>query len=79
MVSSTVLSLTWESPYQGKTVFILNQGPVYEKPVIADIIIQNYPLSVVNIMPGKNLAIQVSQGIGWNDIDLECLRYLFDK
>ena len=26
-VSPTVLSLTWESPYLGKTVFILNQGP----------------------------------------------------
>ena len=23
----TVLSLTWESPYPGKTVFILKQGP----------------------------------------------------
>ena len=27
-VSPTVLSLTWESPYLGKTVFILRQGPV---------------------------------------------------
>ena len=26
-VSPTVLSLTWESPYLGKTVFILRQGP----------------------------------------------------
>ena len=26
-VSSTVLSLTWESPYLGKTVFILRRGP----------------------------------------------------
>ena len=26
-VSSTVLSLTWESPYLGKMVFILGQGP----------------------------------------------------
>ena len=26
-VSPTVLSLTWESPYLGKTVFILNQDP----------------------------------------------------
>ena len=26
MVSPTVLSLTWESPYLGKTVFILRQG-----------------------------------------------------
>ena len=26
-VSLTVLSLTWESPYLGKTVFILRQGP----------------------------------------------------
>ena len=26
-VSPTVLSLTWESPYQGKTVFILRRGP----------------------------------------------------
>ena len=27
MVSPTVLSLTWESPYLGKTVFILRPGP----------------------------------------------------
>ena len=27
-VSPTVLSLTWESPYLGKMVFILRQGPV---------------------------------------------------
>ena len=27
MVSPTVLSLTWESPYLGKTVFILRRGP----------------------------------------------------
>ena len=27
-VSPTVLSLTWESPYLGKTVFILRRGPV---------------------------------------------------
>ena len=27
-VSPTVLSLTWEPPYLGKTVFILRQGPV---------------------------------------------------
>ena len=26
-VSPTVLSLTWESPYLGKTVFILRRGP----------------------------------------------------
>ena len=26
-VSPTVLSLTWESPYMGKTVFILRRGP----------------------------------------------------
>ena len=26
-VSSAVLSLTWESPYLGKTVFILSRGP----------------------------------------------------
>ena len=26
-VSPTILSLTWESPYLGKTVFILRQGP----------------------------------------------------
>ena len=26
-VASTVLSLTWESPYLGKTVFILRRGP----------------------------------------------------
>ena len=26
-VSPTVLSLTWESPYMGKTVFILTRGP----------------------------------------------------
>ena len=26
-VSPTVISLTWESPYLGKTVFILKQGP----------------------------------------------------
>ena len=32
-VSPTVLSLTWESPYLGKTVFILRRGPVW--PVIA--------------------------------------------
>ena len=29
-VSPTVLSLTWESPYLGKTVFILRRGPVDE-------------------------------------------------
>ena len=28
-VSPTVLSLTWESPYLGKTVFILRRGPDY--------------------------------------------------
>ena len=28
-VSPTVFSLTWESPYLGKTVFILRQGPAY--------------------------------------------------
>ena len=28
-VSPTVLSLTWESPYLGKTVFILRRGPGY--------------------------------------------------
>ena len=28
-VSSTVLSLTWESPYLGKMVFILRRGPGY--------------------------------------------------
>ena len=27
MVSPTVLSLTWESPYLGKTVFIFRRGP----------------------------------------------------
>ena len=27
MVSPTVLSFTWESPYLGKTVLILRQGP----------------------------------------------------
>ena len=27
MLSPTVLSLTWESPYLGKTVFILRRGP----------------------------------------------------
>ena len=27
-VSPTVLSLTWESPYLAKTVFILRRGPV---------------------------------------------------
>ena len=26
-VSPTILSLTWESPYLGKTVFILRRGP----------------------------------------------------
>ena len=26
-ISPTVLSLTWESPYLGKTVFILRRGP----------------------------------------------------
>ena len=30
-VSPTVLSLTWESPYPGKTVFILRRGPVFCK------------------------------------------------
>ena len=29
-VSSTVLSLTWESPYPGKTVFILRGGPAWK-------------------------------------------------
>ena len=28
-VSSTVSSLTWESPHLGKTVFILRRGPVF--------------------------------------------------
>ena len=28
-VSPTVLSLTWESPYLGKTVFILRRGPCF--------------------------------------------------
>ena len=27
---TTVLSLTWESPYLGKMVFILRQGPDFE-------------------------------------------------
>ena len=31
-VSPTVLSLTWESPYLGKTVFILRRGPVDSPP-----------------------------------------------
>ena len=31
-VSPTVLSLTWESLYLGKTVFILRQGPEHSKP-----------------------------------------------
>ena len=30
-VSPTVLSLTWESPYPGKTVFISRRGPVRQK------------------------------------------------
>ena len=30
-VSSTVLSLTRESPYQGKTIFVLRQGPGVNK------------------------------------------------
>ena len=29
-VSPTVLSLTWESPYMGKTVFILRRGPALQ-------------------------------------------------
>ena len=32
-VSPTVLSLTWESPYLGKTVFILRRGPGVENAV----------------------------------------------
>ena len=32
-VSPTVLSLTWESPYLGKTVFILRRGPDLYQPV----------------------------------------------
>ena len=31
-VSPTVLSLTWESPYLGKTVFILRRGPGFCQP-----------------------------------------------
>ena len=29
-VSPTVLSLTWESPYLGKTVFTLRRGPGHD-------------------------------------------------
>ena len=31
IVSPTILSLTWESPYLGKTVFILRLGPCYHR------------------------------------------------
>ena len=32
MVSPTVLSLTWESPYLGKTIFILRRAPYLQPP-----------------------------------------------
>ena len=39
-ISQTVLSLAWESPYLGKTVFILRRGPdsllLYGIPVLID-------------------------------------------
>ena len=43
-VSPTVLSLTWESPYLGKTVFILRRGPelywaVYDLMMVADALV----------------------------------------
>ena len=35
-VSPTILSLTWQSPYLGKTVFILRRGPGSETRIFQD-------------------------------------------
>ena len=51
-VSPTVLSLTWESPYLGKTVFILRRGPdisVMEKLSKRRVVHVQYMMSVWNL------------------------------
>ena len=46
-VSPTVLSLTWESPYLGKTVFILRRGPgattsMHQAEIISKVTLTHY-------------------------------------
>ena len=52
-VSRTVLSLTWESPYLGKTVFILRRGPDAHVIEFAEWVaaIDKFPFSFVNSEP----------------------------
>ena len=72
-VSPTVLSLTWESPYLGKTVFILRQGPgcvVFyfdSPPVISPIVISFTSLThlVSPVTVKQSLRIWVNK---WPDI-----------
>ena len=36
---TTVLSLTWESPYLGKTVFVLKRGPAIPADYILELVV----------------------------------------
>ena len=53
-VSPTVLSLTWESPYLGKTVFILRRGPGPWETPRRDIITHILPIFTVNLNVSQN-------------------------
>ena len=61
-VSPTVLSLTWESPYLGKTVFILRQGP-------------GLCLNIKTILPGMGFSMTFTgktASLYWDDT-LQCI------
>ena len=68
-VSPTVLSLTWESPYMGKTVFILRRGPCLPCRRISDsCAISLSKNGKVFLFASEKLGMAMVTN-GWEDVD----------